>query len=369
MLLVRLSLVVWPHLSLTLLLTNCPPSIGGELALGYDNLENRHFHLRNVAANVPYLTAMLLTPEGDPDTLDIPTLRSYTEGITVPPPGANIVDGMLIFRVKRPSGSPRDTKARYVVRGFRQRQGHSVTTKLHSLDFSTALLQGSLYEEIWLRRPPGFTGSFPEALGFAPSTTYPSLFLRTDPTLPSFYILVYIGDLVFATAVTEALALVKVELQKRHTCTDLGPSALPFSILIATVYSSAYEPLTLSSTFERVCRAECPYPDLVGYLVYLMSCIRPDLVYPLSILACYVAPERHRLGHYRAATRLLRYLCSTSGMALVLGGRNPVALTGHSDAHTVTLLVSWRSICSSSVLCSTCEAEIYAEAMAAQELR
>ncbi|CAI7784694.1 unnamed protein product, partial [Closterium sp. NIES-53] len=33
--------------------------------------------------------------------------------------------------------------------------------ELHSLDLSTAFLQGSLHEEIWLRRPPGFTGSFP----------------------------------------------------------------------------------------------------------------------------------------------------------------------------------------------------------------
>ncbi|CAI7899006.1 unnamed protein product [Closterium sp. NIES-54] len=33
--------------------------------------------------------------------------------------------------------------------------------ELHSLDFSTTFLQGSLHEEIWLRRPPGFTGSFP----------------------------------------------------------------------------------------------------------------------------------------------------------------------------------------------------------------
>ncbi|CAI7786180.1 unnamed protein product, partial [Closterium sp. NIES-53] len=32
--------------------------------------------------------------------------------------------------------------------------------ELHSLDFSTAFLQGSLHEEIWLRHPPGFTGSF-----------------------------------------------------------------------------------------------------------------------------------------------------------------------------------------------------------------
>ncbi|CAI7885960.1 unnamed protein product, partial [Closterium sp. NIES-54] len=60
------------------------------------------------------------------------------------------------------------------------------------------------------------------ALGFTPSIAVPSLFLRTDTSLPPFYILVYIDDLVFATADTEALTLVKSELQKRHTCTDLG---------------------------------------------------------------------------------------------------------------------------------------------------
>ncbi|CAI7870629.1 unnamed protein product [Closterium sp. NIES-54] len=164
----------------------------------------------------------------------------------VPPRGANIVDGMWIFRVKRPSGSPPAFKARYVARGFSQRQGvdyfqtFSPTPKmttlrvllhvaaqrdyeLHSLDFSTAFLHGSLHEEIRLRRPPGFTESFPAAaLGFAPATADPSLFLRTDTSLPPFYVLVYVDDLVFATADTEALTLVKSELQKRHTCTDLG---------------------------------------------------------------------------------------------------------------------------------------------------
>ncbi|CAI7851613.1 unnamed protein product [Closterium sp. NIES-53] len=52
----------------------------------------------------------------------------------------------------------------------------------------------------------------------------------------------------------------------------------------------------------------------------------------------------------------------TSGMGVVLGGRGPVVLNGHADA-------SWRSTRSSSVLSSCCEAEIYAGAMAAQELR
>ncbi|CAI7893076.1 unnamed protein product, partial [Closterium sp. NIES-53] len=187
-----------------------PPSVGGECALGTDVLEDRQEEFECLAVAVPRFASMLLAPEGDPDALDIPTPRSYAEAITGPyssqwqaamdsemaswkststyvdefsPPGANIVDGMWIFR--------RDYE-------------------LHSLNFSTAFLQGSLHEEIWLRRPPGFTGTFPAgtqwslrrpvyglrqaprewhdtlrttlaALGFAPSTADPSLFYVPTP--------------------------------------------------------------------------------------------------------------------------------------------------------------------------------------------
>ncbi|CAI7779532.1 unnamed protein product [Closterium sp. NIES-54] len=44
-----------------------------------------------------------------------------------------------------------------------------------------------------------------------------------------------------------------------------------------------------------------------------------------------------------AAKRVLRYLCSTSGMRLVLGGRSPVVLTGHADASWVDDLATQRS--------------------------
>ncbi|CAI7762389.1 unnamed protein product [Closterium sp. NIES-53] len=276
------------------------------------------------AAALPHLVSMLLAPEGDPDAADIQTLRSYAEAIEgpyssqwqtamdtemaslkstvtyvdeVPPPGANIVSGMWIFR-------------------------------------------HSLHEEIWLHRPLGFTRSFPAgtqwslrrpvyslrqaprewhdtlrttlpALGFAPSTADPSLFLRTDTTPPSFYVLLYVDDLVFATADTEALAHVKSELQKRHTCTDLGPSALWLHLLLATVHSSAYYKLALSSTFGRV--------------------------------PCYIAPGKHMKEHMDATKRVLRYLCSTSGMGLMLGGWARVVLTGHADVSWVDDLATQRS--------------------------
>ncbi|CAI7879662.1 unnamed protein product [Closterium sp. NIES-54] len=438
---------------------------------------------------------MLLAPEGDPDAPDIPTPRSYAEAIEgpyssqwqaamdaemaswkstgtyvdeVPPPGANIVSGMWIFRVKLPRGSPPVFKARYVARGFNQRQGvdffqtFSPTPKmstlrvllhvaaqrdyeLHSLNFSTTFLECSLYEEIWLRRPPGFTGSFPagtqwslrrpvyglrqaprewhdtlrttlETLGFAPSTADPSLFLRTDTTLPPFYVLVYVDDLVFATADTEALAHMKSKLQKRNTCIDLGELTSYLGLRITRdsaqhtitltqshmvqqvlqrfgfTYSSPQStPLPTGHSFSALPSDESvepsgPYPELVGCLMYLMTCTRPDLAYPLSLLARYVAPGRHRKVHWDAAKRVLRYVCSTSCMGLVLGGRARIVLTGHADATWVDDLdtqrssqgytfslgsgsVSWRSTRSSSILSSSCEAEIYAGAMAAQELR
>ncbi|CAI7808852.1 unnamed protein product [Closterium sp. NIES-53] len=396
-----------------------PPSVVGECALGTDILQDRQEDFECLAAAVPYFASMLLAPEGDPDAPDIPTPRSYAEAITgpysslwsaamdaemaswkstgtyvdaVPPSRANIVDGMWIFRVKWPPGSPPAFKARYVARGFSQRQGidyfqtFSPTPKmttlrvllhiaaqrdyeLHSLDFITVFWQGSPHKEIWLRRPPGFTGSFPvgtqwrprrlvyglheahrewhdilrttlAALGFTPSTADPSLFLRTDTSLPPFYVLVYVDDLVFATADTKALTLVKSELQKRHTCTDLGELhsylglqitrdrarrtiTLAQSHMVHQVLhrfgfqfsSSQPTPLStdhllLAPTSDESVELSGPYPQLVGCLM-------------------------HRKVQWDTAKRFLRYLCSTSGMGLVLGGRGPVVLTGHADASWV----------------------------------
>ncbi|CAI7900308.1 unnamed protein product [Closterium sp. NIES-54] len=62
----------------------CPPSVGGECALGTDVLVDRQEDFECFAAAVPHLVSMLLAPEGDPDAPDIPTLRSYAEAIEGP---------------------------------------------------------------------------------------------------------------------------------------------------------------------------------------------------------------------------------------------------------------------------------------------
>ncbi|CAI7905323.1 unnamed protein product [Closterium sp. NIES-54] len=259
----------------------CPPSIGGECALSTDVLEDIQEEFECFAAAVPHLVSMLLAPEGDPDAPDIPTPRSYAGAIEgpyssqwqaamdaemaswksthtyvdeVPPPGANIWHDTL-------------------------------RTTLNTL-------------------------------GFGPSTTDPSLFLRTDTTLPPFYVLVYVDDLVFATADTEALAHVKSELQKRHTCTDMG--------------------------------------EVTSYLGLRITRDRAQRTITLT--------QSHMVQ------QVLQRLWAASYASWV----DDLAMQWSSQGYTFSLgpgFVSWRSTRSSSVLSSSCEAEIYAGAMAAQELR
>ncbi|CAI7912140.1 unnamed protein product [Closterium sp. NIES-54] len=250
-----------------------PPSVGGECALGTDVLEDTLEDFECLAAAVPHLVAMLLAPEGDPDALDISTPRSYAEAITgtyvdaVPPTGANIVDGMWIFMVKSLPGSP-----------------------------------------------PAF-----KALGFTPSTADLSLFLPTNTTLPPFYVLMYVDDLVFTTAGTEALTLVKSELQKRHTCTNMGELRNYLGLQITRNRVRRTITLTQSHMVHQVLQcfgfhfsSPQPTPLSTGHSLStppLDESVEASGPYP-NLVGCLI----------------------TSGMGLMLGGRGPIILTGHADA-------------------------------------
>ncbi|CAI7915469.1 unnamed protein product, partial [Closterium sp. NIES-53] len=280
-----------------------------------------------LAAAVPRFASMLAAPEGDLDAPDMPTPRSYAEAITgpcssqwkaamdaemaswkstgtyvdaVPPSRANIVDGMWIFRVKRPPGSPPAFKACYVAGGFSQRQGidyfqtyfqnFSPTPKMTTLRVLLHIVAQRDYD---LRRPVYGLCQAPcewhdtlrttlTALGFTHSTADLLLVLRTDTSLPPFYVLVYVEDLVFATADTEALTLVL----QRFGFQFSSPQPTPLS----TGHSLSAPPL------DESVEPSGPYPELVGCLMYLMTCTRPDLAYPLSLVARCVAPVRRAWG-------------------------------------------------------------------------
>ncbi|CAI7752652.1 unnamed protein product [Closterium sp. NIES-53] len=338
----------------------CSPSVGGECALGANVLEDRQEDFECFAAAVPHLVSMLLAPEGDPDAPDIATPRSYAEAI------------------EGPYSSQWQAAMHAEMASWK-----STGTYGEAAAGLSAFLQAQPSYRAACTRRSGFTGSFPAgtqrslrwpvyglrqaprewhdtlrttlaALGFAPSTADPSLYLYTDTTV----------------------AVLRSRVLQRFGFQFSSPQSTP----LPTCHSLPAPPS------DESVEPSGPYPELVGCLMYLMTCTRPDLAHPLSLLARYVAPGRHRKVHWDAAKRVFRYLCGTSGMGLVLGGRARVVLTGHADASWVDDLatqrssqgytfslgsgsVSWRSTRLSSILSSSCEAEIYAGAMAAQELR
>ncbi|CAI7817698.1 unnamed protein product [Closterium sp. NIES-54] len=171
----------------------------------------------------------------------------------------------------------------------------------------------------------------------------------------------------------EALAHVKSELQTRHTCTNLGELTSNLGFRITRDRAQRTITLTQCHMVQQVLQRfgftysspqSTPLPT--GHSLSAPpsdKSVEPSGPYP-ELVGCLI----------------------TSGMGLVLGGRARVVLTGHTDASWVDDLatqrssqgytfslgsgsVSWRSTRSSSVLSSSCEAEIYAGAMATQELR
>ncbi|CAI7830045.1 unnamed protein product [Closterium sp. NIES-53] len=299
-----------------------PPSERGECALGTDILEDRQEDFECLATSAPRFASMLLASEGDPDAPDIPTPRSYAKAIT----GSYSSQWQAALDAEMASWKSTGTYRDY--------------EKL-SLDFSTAFLQGSPHEEIWLRRPPGFTGTFPAgtqatraALGFAPSTTDPSLILRTDTSVQPFYVLVYVEDLIFATDDTEALTLVKSELQKRHTCTDVGELRSYLGLQITRDRARRTITLTQSHMVHQVLQR----------FGFQFSSPQPT---PLSTSHSLSAPPLDESvepsGPYPELVGCIFYLMTTLGMALVLGGRGQVVLTGHANASWVDDAATQRS--------------------------
>ncbi|CAI7829393.1 unnamed protein product [Closterium sp. NIES-54] len=350
--------------SLVAALPTNPLAVGGEFSLGCDALEDKQFELEFLAAASPHLCAMLLAPEGDPDALDIPTPRTYAEAV-----------------VKWPLGSPPVFKARYLARGFSQREGvdffqtfaptSKMTTlwvllhvaaqsdyELHSLDFSTAFLQGSLHEEVWrpvygLRQAPrewhDTLRSTISDLGFQPSSADPSLFVRHGST--PFFVLVYIDDLVFATADKVDLADVKLEQQKRHSCTDLGELRHYLGLQITKDRATRTITLSQSHMVQQV---------LQRFELQHSNVQRTPLAVDHKLTGPFPDEPFEPSGPY---AELVGCLMETPSSSLDIR-------RGAGSWREIGRCAYWSlSTCSSSVPTSSAEAEIYAGAMVAQELR
>ena len=136
------------------------------------------------------------------------------------------------------------------------------------------------------------------------------------------------------------------------------------------------------------------FMEITGTLMYAAISSRPDIANAVHWLACNTVAPTSR--HMQAAERVLRYLSGTKALGLVFGSRNgteqadsrsaTVECSAYADADWagdrsdrrsisgwVAMIngdpISWSSKKQSIVALSTCEAELYAEAAAIQEVQ
>jgi hypothetical protein len=316
--------------------------------------------------------------------------------------------------------------------------------ELHAMDVDQAFLQGELEETLYMEPPPCISGVTPGhvwrlvkpiyglkqaprqwhaklkgvllKLGFRRSSYDPSLFIKI--TGDNNWVLVYVDDLLLLARDLEALQALKDQLSQHFPLKNLGPVSQYLGMEVTRNRSSrevylsqakyidvlqhkyreyplrAYDTplaqnsgLTLPEPGEEQLEGQERFPELVGGLMYLMVCTRPDLAHSLSVLGRFMAPGRHGAQHWKAALRVLGYVVSTKQLQLTLGGPATVleGLMGFTDASWADILpdrrssqgycltlgsgaISWRANRSPAVALSSCEAELYAATAAAQEL-
>jgi hypothetical protein len=125
------------------------------------------------------------------------------------------------------------------------------------------------------------------------------------------------------------------------------------------------------------------YSELIGSLLYMTVCTRPDIAQAVGALARYMS--RPTEGHWLAAKHVLRYIASTQGIGICytrkkdesgLYGYCDSDFAGDTDTRRSTTgyafmlgggIISWSSHLQPTVAASTTEAEYMSAASATKE--
>lgn len=118
-----------------------------------------------------------------------------------------------------------------------------------------------------------------------------------------------------------------------------------------------------------------PYSSVVGSLMYLHVCTRPDIAFALNVLRIFLSnPESE---HWVATKKVMRYLQRTKDFMLVYRKSDDIQIVGYSDSdfagcpddrkstsgHIFMLaggVVSWKSVKKTLTTSSTMYAEFVA---------
>lgn len=311
--------------------------------------------------------------------------------------------------------------------------------ELHQLDIKTAFLNGDLEETIYMQQPEGYAEGSPsmachlhkslyglrqaprawnmklkqqlESMGFTASEADPGFFIGhfKDGTV---YILVYVDDLLVVANSNSGIQSVISRLKDAFKVRDLGPATYFLGMNIerdrqarslkltqerlTTDLVDSYgmkegktrsTPLSTSIKLTKATESNLldkdiyTYSHLVGSLLYLATCTRPDISQAVGALARHMANPSTE--HWTTAKGVLRYLAGTQKKGIVFK-QDKAAVAGYCDADYasdtdtrrsttgfVFILhngaVSWSSKLQPTVAVSTSEAEYMAAAQAVKE--
>jgi hypothetical protein len=77
-----------------------------------------------------------------------------------------------------------------------------------------------------------------------------------------------------------------------------------------------------------------PYASVIGSIIYVMLCTRPDVSYALSTTSRY--ESNYGESHWTIVKKILKYLNRTKEVFLVFGGEEELVVKGYSDANFQT---------------------------------
>ncbi|KAG1665273.1 hypothetical protein FOA52_015850 [Chlamydomonas sp. UWO 241] len=309
--------------------------------------------------------------------------------------------------------------------------------EMEQLDIKTAFLNGELEETIYMQQPPGYEvggrdmvcrlkrtlyglKQAPRAwylklseelakIGFFPSNADPCLFIMKSNDFTA--VIVHIDDMLVVGR-PKIVAHTKHMLSQVFTTTDMGPAAFytgidierdrehrtlklkqrrytidvieRFGLVDAKTKAQPISPTTkLSKSVGELLdeKHRHLFMELLGSLLYLAVCTRPDISQTVGVLARYMSCPT--TAHLEAAKQVLRYVSGTRNFGICYG--NSGQLVGFCDSDyagdpdtrrstsgIVFILnggaVIWCSRVQPTVAASTLEAEYMSASLSAKDV-
>nr|XP_020155223.1 uncharacterized mitochondrial protein AtMg00810-like [Aegilops tauschii subsp. strangulata] len=315
--------------------------------------------------------------------------RNRTWQLVPRAPRANVITGKWVFRHKTsPDGSLERYKARWVVRGFRQRAGMDFTDTfappVHQLDVSNAFLHDHLDEKVFCQQPTSFFDThypghvcllsrslyglkqaprawyqritaFLQQQGFWSTRSDASLFVYHPGTATAF-LLLYVDDIILTASSPALLLHIIASLGTEFALKDLG--ALHYFLGIEVVRRAtgfflhqqkyAYELLERAgmlncklaptpvdtkakvSAVEGSLASDAPfYRSIVGALQYL-TLTRLDIRCAVQQVCLHMHAPCDT--HWALVKRILWYIRGTTALGLTLTASPDTSLVAYSDA-------------------------------------